>query len=29
MNGGVLYHGNPDESYAVTFDPTKGWQIHT
>lgn len=29
MNGGVLYHGNPDESFAVTFDPTKGWQIHT
>ncbi|KKB53125.1 hypothetical protein HMPREF1212_01288 [Parabacteroides sp. HGS0025] len=29
MNGGVLYHGNPDKSYAVTFDPTKGWQIHT
>jgi len=29
MNGGVLYHGTPDESYAVTFDPTKGWQIHT
>lgn len=29
MNGGVLYHGNPDESYAVTLDPAKGWQIHT
>jgi hypothetical protein len=29
MNGGLLYHGTPDESYAVTFDPTKGWQIHT
>jgi hypothetical protein len=29
MNGGVLYHGTPDESYAVTLDPTKGWQIHT
>jgi hypothetical protein len=29
MNGGLLYHGNPDESRAVTFDPAKGWQIHT
>jgi hypothetical protein len=29
MNGGLLYHGTPDESNAVTFDPTKGWQIHT
>jgi hypothetical protein len=29
MNGGVLYHGTPDESHAVTFDPAKGWQIHT
>jgi hypothetical protein len=29
MNGGLLFHGNPDESRAVTFDPAKGWQIHT
>lgn len=29
MNGGVLYHGTPDESRAVTFDLAKGWQIHT
>ena len=29
MNGGVLYHGNPDESRAVTLDLTRGWQIHT
>lgn len=29
LNGGVLFHGTPDESYAVTFDPTIGWQIHT
>ncbi len=29
MNGGLLYHGKPDESHAVTFDPTIGWQIHT
>ncbi len=27
--GGVLYHGTPDESFAVTLNPTKGWQIHT
>lgn len=29
MNGGLLYHGNPDESCAVTFDTAKGWQIYT
>lgn len=27
--GGVLYHGTPDESFAVTLTPCKGWQIHT
>lgn len=27
--GGVLYHGSPDESFAVTLTPCKGWQIHT
>jgi hypothetical protein len=29
MNGGLLYHGNPDRSFAVTLEPTIGWQIHT
>lgn len=29
MNGGLLYHGKPDQSRAYTLDPTKGWQIHT
>ena len=29
MNGGLLFHGSPDESYAVQLVPTKGWQIHT
>lgn len=33
MNGGVLYHGNPDESFAVIIDsfdkPFIGWRIHT
>lgn len=29
MNGGVLYHGDPDESFAVQLVPQKGWQIHT
>ncbi|MDR1501205.1 MAG: DUF4120 domain-containing protein [Prevotella sp.] len=29
MNGGLLYHGNPDESMAVQLIPAKGWQIHT
>lgn len=29
MNGGVLYHGNPDRSFAVTIEPAIGWQIHT
>ena len=27
--GGVLYHGNPDESFAVQLEPFHGWQIHT
>lgn len=27
--GGLLYHGNPDESYAVTLSPMHGWSIHT
>lgn len=29
MNGGVIYHGNPDESFSVTMDKTIGWQVHT
>lgn len=27
--GGLVYHGTPDNSMCVTFDPTKGWQTHT
>ena len=27
--GGVLYHGRPDESYAVMLNPFHGWSIHT
>lgn len=29
MNGGIVYHGIPDESYSFTMDPTKGWKLHT
>ncbi|MDR0430351.1 MAG: DUF4120 domain-containing protein [Tannerellaceae bacterium] len=29
MNGGLLYHGNPDQSYAVQLTQSIGWQIHT
>ena len=29
MNGGLLYHGNSDESFAFQIEPSKGWQIHT
>ncbi|MDR1699566.1 MAG: DUF4120 domain-containing protein [Lachnoclostridium sp.] len=29
MNGGLLYHGSPDESFAVQLIPSDGWQIHT
>jgi len=29
MNGGLLYHGNPDQSYSVTLIPCVGWQLHT
>ena len=29
MNGGIVYHGDPDESYSYTMNPTKGWQMHT
>jgi hypothetical protein len=27
--GGLLYHGKPDQSYAVTLTPIHGWSIHT
>ncbi|MDH6309455.1 hypothetical protein M2451_004198 [Dysgonomonas sp. PFB1-18] len=29
MNGGLLFHGNPDESFAVQMIQEIGWQIHT
>ena len=29
MNGGLLYHGSPDRSCAVTFDREHLWQTHT
>ena len=29
MNGGLLYHGNPDESFAFQMIPSTGWEIHT
>lgn len=29
MNGGLLYHGSPDRSGAVTFDHENLWQTHT
>ena len=27
--GGLLYHGNPDKSFAVQLEPFHGWRIHT
>lgn len=27
--GGLLYHGRPDESFAVIMEPFHGWSIHT
>lgn len=27
--GGLLYHGRPDESFAVMMEPFHGWSIHT
>ena len=27
--GGLLYHGIPDRSFAITLQPFHGWQIHT
>lgn len=29
MNGGVIYHGNPDKSFAYQIIPSIGWEIHT
>lgn len=29
LNGGVIYHGIPDESFCCQITPKKGWQIHT
>lgn len=29
MSGGLLYHGTPDQSCAVTFDRENLWQTHT
>jgi len=28
-NGGLLYHGNPDKSFAFQMIPSTGWEIHT
>lgn len=27
--GGLLYHGKPNQSYAVILEPFHGWSIHT
>ncbi|WP_106831488.1 DUF4120 family protein [Parabacteroides pacaensis] len=27
--GGLLYHGRPDQSFAVIMEPFHGWSIHT
>ena len=27
--GGLIYHGSPDQSMSVTFEPKIGWQTHT
>ena len=27
--GGLLYHGKPDESMAVSINPMHGWSTHT
>lgn len=29
MVGGLLYHGSPDQSFAVLLEPKIGWTIHT
>ena len=27
--GGLLYHGDIDETFSIQINPTKGWEIHT
>lgn len=27
--GGLVYHGNPDQSFSVIMEPFHGWSIHT
>ena len=27
--GGLLYHGNPDQSNAITLESMHGWSTHT
>ena len=29
IEGGLLYHGRPDQSFAVLLEPFHGWSIHT
>lgn len=29
MNGGLIYHGNPDQSRSFQIEPSTGWEIHT
>ena len=29
MNGGLIYHGGPTETFSIQLTPTNGWSIHT
>lgn len=29
LSGGLIFHGNPDQSRSITSDNTIGWQTHT
>jgi hypothetical protein len=29
VNGGLIYHGNPDESFSFQIEKSTGWQVHT
>jgi len=29
LHGGLIFHGNPDESLSVTLEPCDGFRIHT
>lgn len=29
VEGGLIYHGNPDKSMSFQIARTEGWQIHT